>query len=86
MFRMADNGAAIEVSEVCFAYGGQEVLHNVSFRIGARALVAVDFRGCAIADHVPAMVGGRNVGWAYCIAYMKSYLERAEAELGKKRT
>ena len=38
---MADNGAVIEVSEVCFAYGGQEVLHNVSFRIGAQALVAV---------------------------------------------
>jgi len=31
----------IEVSDVCFAYGRQEVLHNVSFRIAANALVAV---------------------------------------------
>ena len=31
----------IDVSDVCFAYGGQEVLHNVSFRIAANALVAV---------------------------------------------
>jgi mannonate dehydratase len=50
-----------------------------------RALVEVDFRGVAIADHVPAMVGHRNVGWAYCIAYMKAMLERAHAELGVKR-
>jgi len=33
--------AVIEVREVCFSYGGQEVLHDVSFRIGAGALVAV---------------------------------------------
>ncbi len=32
---------AIEVNDVCFAYGGQEVLHNVSFRIGKKSLVAV---------------------------------------------
>lgn len=50
-----------------------------------KTLVDVDFRGCAIADHVPAMSGGRNVGWAYSIAYMKAYLERAEAEAGKKK-
>ncbi len=31
----------IDVCDVCFAYGGQEVLHNVSFRIGGRELVAV---------------------------------------------
>jgi len=38
---MADNGAVIEVSDVCFAYGGQEVLHNVTFCIRSRSLVAV---------------------------------------------
>ncbi|MEI7902430.1 MAG: metal ABC transporter ATP-binding protein [bacterium] len=32
---------AIEVSNVCFAYNGQEVLHNVSFQIGQKSLVAV---------------------------------------------
>jgi len=38
---MADNATVIEVDNVCFAYNGQEVLHNVSFEIGERALVAV---------------------------------------------
>jgi zinc transport system ATP-binding protein len=31
----------IEVRDVCFSYGTQEVLHNVSFAIGTRSLVAV---------------------------------------------
>ncbi len=31
----------LELSDVCFAYGAQEVLHNVTLRIGARDLVAV---------------------------------------------
>jgi len=31
----------IDVRDVCFSYGGQEVLHNVSFRVGAGAFVAV---------------------------------------------
>jgi len=38
---MADGGTVIEVDNVCFAYNSQEVLHNVSFAIGRRALVAV---------------------------------------------
>jgi mannonate dehydratase len=46
-----------------------------------KALQEVDFRGAAIADHVPAMVGGHNVGWAYSIAYMKAMLDRANAEV-----
>jgi mannonate dehydratase len=48
-----------------------------------RALVEVDFRGAVIADHVPAMIGHRNVGWAYSIAYMKAMLDRANAEVRK---
>lgn len=32
---------AIEVCDVCFSYGTQEVLHNVSFAIAPRSLVAV---------------------------------------------
>jgi mannonate dehydratase len=51
-----------------------------------RLLVEVDFRGAVIADHVPSMVGHRNVAWAYSIAYMKAMLERANAELGVRRT
>lgn len=32
---------AIDVRDVCFAYSGQEVLHNVSFSVAPRSLVAV---------------------------------------------
>ncbi len=49
-----------------------------------KALCEVDFRGVAIADHVPGMVGGRNAGWAYSIAYMKAMLDRARAETGAR--
>jgi mannonate dehydratase len=45
-----------------------------------KALTEVDFRGVVIADHVPAMVGGRMVGWAYSIGYLKALLSRANAE------
>lgn len=37
-----------------------------------RALVEVGFDGILIADHVPKMVGGRGVGWAYSIGYIKA--------------
>lgn len=46
-----------------------------------KALREVDFRGAAIVDHVPAMIGHRNVAWAYSIAYMKAMLDRANAEV-----
>jgi zinc transport system ATP-binding protein len=39
--RTAEADAVIDVSDVCFAYGRQEVLHNVTFRIARKALVAV---------------------------------------------
>jgi len=48
-----------------------------------KALVEADFRGVAIADHVPGMVGGRMVGWAYSIGYMKALLAYAMMEAGK---
>jgi len=32
----------------------------------------VDFRGTVIADHVPEMAGGTQVGWAYSIGYIKA--------------
>lgn len=44
-----------------------------------KTLVEVDFRGILIADHVPEMVGGRRVGWAYSIGYIKALLNRANA-------
>jgi mannonate dehydratase len=43
------------------------------------ALKKVDFRGAVIPDHVPEMVGGKRVGAAYTLAYMKAHLERANA-------
>jgi len=45
-----------------------------------KALKEVDFRGILIADHVPEMIGGRKVGWAYSIGYIKALLARANAE------
>ena len=39
-----------------------------------RTLVEVDFRGNLIADHVPGMVGGNRVGWAYSIGYIKAMI------------
>jgi mannonate dehydratase len=44
-----------------------------------KALVEVDFRGAVIADHVPAMVGGRT-GWAYSVGYIKALLAAAKTE------
>jgi mannonate dehydratase len=46
-----------------------------------KTLVEVDFRGALIVDHVPEMVGGRNVAWAYNISYAKSLLTRALEEV-----
>jgi len=45
-----------------------------------RALVDVNYDGILIADHVPAMVGGRNAGWAYSIGYLKALCEMAKDE------
>jgi mannonate dehydratase len=47
-----------------------------------KALREVDFDGVVIPDHIPAMAGGRRVGTAFCIGYMKALLERANAEVG----
>jgi mannonate dehydratase len=44
-----------------------------------RTLVAVDFRGILIADHVPGMVGNRT-GWAYSIGYIKALYDMARDE------
>jgi mannonate dehydratase len=44
-----------------------------------QALREADFRGALIADHVPALVGGRMTGWAYSIGYIKALLHAATA-------
>jgi len=41
MEQALQSGTVIDVRDVCFSYGAQEVLHNVTFRIGRHALVAV---------------------------------------------
>ena len=41
----------------------------------------VNFRGVAIPDHVPSMVGDRS-GTAYTIAYMNALVNRANEEVG----
>jgi hypothetical protein len=49
-----------------------------------RELRAVGFDG-AMADHVPQLVGDKGIrpaGTAYCIACMRSYLRRANEEVG----
>ena len=46
-----------------------------------KALREVNFDGALIADHVQNMVGGRRVGLAYSIGYMRALLERANAEV-----
>lgn len=50
-----------------------------------RDLRRVGFSGAVMPDHVPAMVGDegiRRAGTAYCIAWMRAMLARANAEVG----
>jgi mannonate dehydratase len=46
-----------------------------------KTLAEVKFNGVMIPDHVPEMVGGPRVGYAYSIAYMKAMRDRAYAEV-----
>jgi mannonate dehydratase len=46
-----------------------------------KALREVNFDGAIIPDHVPRTVGGRRVGDAYSIGYMRALLERAEQKV-----
>ncbi|MEW5977375.1 MAG: mannonate dehydratase [Acidobacteriota bacterium] len=48
-----------------------------------KTLHEVDFRGALIADHVPEMVGGGKVGWAYSIGYIKALLASVKAQSGR---
>ena len=47
-----------------------------------KTLYEVDFRGAVIADHVPTMVDGPRVGWAYSIGYIKALLAAVSADKG----
>ena len=48
-----------------------------------KTLVDVDFRGNLIADHVPAMAGGKNNNWSYSMGYIRALYNAALEE--KKR-
>jgi mannonate dehydratase len=48
-----------------------------------KTLREVDFRGALIADHVPEMAGGRMVGWAFSIGYIKALLDVVNAEAAR---
>jgi mannonate dehydratase len=45
-----------------------------------RTLVEVDFRGNLIADHVPAMAGGRTNNWSYSMGYIRALYRAAQEE------
>ena len=50
-----------------------------------KALRQVKFSGTIVPDHVPELAGDkgiRHAGTAYCIAYMRSLLRRANEEVG----
>jgi mannonate dehydratase len=50
-----------------------------------KALRQVKFNGTVVPDHVPQLVGDqgiRRAGTAYCIAYMRALLRRANEEVG----
>ena len=47
-----------------------------------KALREVQFDGCIIPDHIPAMLGGPRVGTAYSIAYMRALVQAANFEAG----
>lgn len=51
-----------------------------------QALRAVNFSGAAEPDHVPKLAGDTGIlraGTAYCLVYMRTLLDRANAELGR---
>lgn len=47
-----------------------------------KALREVEFDGCIIPDHIPAMLGGPRVGMAYSIAYMRALVQAANSAYG----
>jgi mannonate dehydratase len=48
-----------------------------------QTLVDVDFRGNLIADHVPAMVGGRYSAWSYSMGYIRALYQAAQGQRQK---
>jgi hypothetical protein len=47
-----------------------------------KTLVEADFRGNLIADHVPAMAGGRQPAWSYSLGYIRALYNAAREQQG----
>lgn len=50
-----------------------------------KRLREVRYAGCVIPDHIPKLSGDdglQRAGLAYCVAYMRALLRRANAEVG----
>ena len=56
---------------------GYQDMHRVM-----QALREVNYDGCIIPDHIPAMLGGPRVGTAYSIAYMRALVQAVNHEFG----
>jgi mannonate dehydratase len=50
-----------------------------------QALREVEYDGCIIPDHIPAMVGGPHSGLAYSLAYMRALVQAVNNEAGGAR-
>jgi mannonate dehydratase len=50
-----------------------------------KTLREVNFDGIVIGDHFPTMVGGNRVPVAYTAAWMRAYVDRANAEVAAKK-
>ncbi|MCW1968154.1 MAG: mannonate dehydratase [Anaerolineae bacterium] len=75
-FRNVSNPMPAPWTETLIDNGYQD-MHAVM-----RALREVNFDGCIIPDHIPAMLGGPRVGTAYSIAYMRALVQAVNNEMG----
>ncbi len=76
-FRNVSNPMPEPWSETLIDNGYQD-MHEVM-----RALREVEFDGCIIPDHIPAMLGGHRVGVAYSIAYMRALVQAVNNEFSE---
>ncbi len=72
-FRNVTNPMPEPWAETLIDNGYQDMLQVM------QTLKNVNFDGCVIPDHVPAMIGGPRVGTAYSIAYMRALIQAVNA-------
>lgn len=76
-FRNVSNPMPEPWSETLIDNGYQD-MHEVM-----RALREVEFDGCIIPDHIPAILGGHRAGVAYSIAYMRALVQAVNNEFSE---